>query len=176
MAIPSLREMCMLEVIKHGVDRTDLPAALALEVEELEELIASTFNGRNYVFIHGWAVNTFSIAWRQGQWEFTLGDEEAMVVRPGMVYRLGRAGGDIFCLPGREVTITDFRIDLDDGVVVLNFFGTSSSNESENDRTLKIKISTFPKFNPNPDRLLVETFLTSEDDVMYRKAIISSVN
>ena len=95
MAIPSLREMCKLEVIKHGVDRTDLPAALALEVEELEELIASTFNGRNYVFIQGWAVNTFSIAWRQGQLEFTLGDEEAMVVRPGMVIRLGRAGGDI---------------------------------------------------------------------------------
>ena len=90
-----------------------------------------------------------------------------------MVNSLGRAGGDLFYLLGREVTITDFRIDLDDGVGVLNFFGTCSSNESENDRTLKIKISPFPKFNPNSDRLLVENFLTSEDDVMYRKAIIS---
>ena len=171
--IPSLREMCKLEVIKHGVDRTDLPATLAVEVEQLEELFASTFSGtyvRAYCTLERfrtWVI--FSVAWRQGHWEFTKGDEEAMVVRPGMVNEMGRAGGDLFCLPGREVTITDFRIDLDDGVGVLTFFGTCSSNRSENNRTLKIILSPLSNQHPH-DRLLVETFLTSEDDVMYSKA------
>ena len=71
------------------------------------------------------------------------------------------------------MTITDFRIDLDDGVGVVILFGTCSSNESENDRTMKIKISPIRKFNPNSDRLIVKNLLTSEDNVMYRKAIIS---
>ena len=66
--IPSLREMCKLEVIKHGVDRTDLPATLAVEVEQLEELFASTFSGtyvRAYCTMQSWrTVVIFSVSVR----------------------------------------------------------------------------------------------------------------
>ena len=105
--IPSLREMCKLEVIKHGVDRTDLPATLAVEVEQLEELFASTFSGtyvRAYCTMQSWrTVVIFSVAWRQGHWEVTLGgDEEAMVIlavrpRGKAVFARDRTG-DLLCV------------------------------------------------------------------------------
>ena len=79
MAISSLEELCKLEVVKHGLDRTDLPAVLAKELEQLEERIVSAFSGtyRNH---EAWPWGTFKLAWRQGQWEFILQGLQTLVL------------------------------------------------------------------------------------------------
>ena len=160
MAVPSLRELSKLEVIKHGVDRTDLPRALALEVEQLEERIVTAFCG-TYQRVADLPPFAFRVAWHQGQWEFILGNQEPFVVRAGVENRLGRARSDLFFLRGRKVIITDFRIDLDEGK--LSFFGACSTNKSANNRALKIDLIR------RPEELLVNTLLTSEEDDLYSK-------
>ena len=161
--------MCKLQVIKHGVDRTDLPATLAEEVEQLEGKIASAFRGDYCFMFNGWGrwcSVSFQLVWREGQCEFILypgaQHQETLVVRAGIENMLGRAGGFLFKLPGREVNITDFRIDLAKGV--LSFVGSCSSTHA-NKRTLRVDLI----LKDHPELLGLQTFLTSEDDARYRK-------
>ena len=83
-------------------------------------------------------------------------------MRAGIENMLGRAGGFLFKLPGREVNITDFRIDLAKGV--LSFVGSCSSTHA-NKRTLRVDLI----LKDHPELLGLQTFLTSEDDARYRK-------
>jgi len=90
---------------------------LAEELEQLEELIVSAFNGTYQKFQRmpnsgGPAVLTFKLAWNQGQWEFLLQNQETLVVRAGTENQLGWAGGYLFGTGGRKVNLNDFRINI----------------------------------------------------------------
>ena len=134
---PSLKEICKLFLVKKGIARIDLPSTLAEEVEELEGRIKSIFTGTFHGPEH-FSVITMSIAWTQGQWEFTMKNQETLVIKSGVKNSLGKLGGKIFLLPGRTVTIYDFSFDL--GRKTLSFDGMYSSIEDPRERLIKITL------------------------------------
>ena len=110
-SVPSLKEACKLFVIKMGTTRIDLPTTLAEEVDEMEGRIKSIFTGTFHIQ-KDFSVTTLTIAWTQGQWELTMKNQETLVIRSGEENLLGKLGGEFFMLPGRTVTIFDFKLNF----------------------------------------------------------------
>jgi hypothetical protein len=127
----SLKEICKLAVIKQGLSRTDLPQVVSEEVEIMEEKLKSVFSG---IFFSSKddAISSLKIAWENGEWQLTPLNQETLRIRAGVENSLGREGGDIFCLPGRQVSIHHFRIDLDGRKVF--FYGSCSSVKNSTGR------------------------------------------
>jgi len=149
---PSLKEICLLAVIKEGIERIDLPSTLADEVEELEENIKSIFTG-TFQRPHNNTVVTLTIGWTQGQWELTLNNHKTLVVKFGVENTLGRIGGELFLLPGRRsVTIFDYKLDLERKK--LSFVGKcASSTKRVSGRCVEIVLH----FDNYPE-MMVETY------------------
>merc|ERR1711964_482689 len=91
----------------------DLPSTLAEEVEELEGRIKSIFTGTFHRFDEHFSATTMTIAWTQGQWEVNVNKNQGtLVIKSGVENNLDKLGGQLFLLPGRTVSIFDFKFDL----------------------------------------------------------------
>ena len=134
---PSLKEICKSFLVKKGIARIDLPSTLAEEVEELEGRIKSIFTG-TFHRLENSSVITMTVAWTQGQWEITMKNQETLVIKSGVENTLGKPGGELFLLPGRAVSIFDFKLDLTSNL--LSFEGMCSSIENPHGRLLKIVV------------------------------------
>ena len=132
-SVSSLKEICKMFVVKKGITRIDLPSTLAEEVEEMEGGINSIFTG-SFQRHKDFSVIPLTIAWARGQWEFTMKNQETLVIKPGV--ELGKLGGELFLLPGRKVSIFDFKLDL--GTKTLRFHGMCSSSRDPRGRSLNI--------------------------------------
>jgi len=155
--VPSLKEICSLAVIKTGTVRINLPSTLADEVEELEGRIKSIFTGTFQRPTDIYTVVTLTIAWTQGQWELTLNNHETLVVKSGVENTLGKIGGQLFLLPGRSVTIFDYKLDLERKK--LSFVGKcSSSTKRMSGRSVEIVLN----FEDYPE-MIVETYRECKD-------------
>merc|ERR1719420_2365955 len=132
-SVSSLKEICKMFVLKNGITRIDLPTTLAEEVEEMEGRINSIFTGTFHRH-KDFSVIPLTIAWAQGQWELTMKNQETLVIKPGVENSLGKLGGELFLLPGRKVSIFDFRIDV--GSKTLRFHGMCSSSRDPRGRSL----------------------------------------
>merc|ERR1719228_2511150 len=94
-----------------------------------------------------------NIEWSsEGEWNFMMGNQDIVKIRGGVKSSLGFQGGELFLLEGRgelfllegrEVTIDDFKIDLEGKQIV--FHGTCSSSKTPSGRQLK-SVFTFTKF------------------------------
>ena len=144
-SVPSLKEACKLFVIKKGTTRIDLPTTLAEELDEMEGRMKSIFTGTFHIQ-KDFSVTTLTIAWTQGQWEFTMKNQKigggvwvivkTLVIKSGVENSLGKLGGELFMLPGRKVSIFDFRLDVE--TKMLRFNGMCSSSEEPRGRSLNI--------------------------------------
>ena len=139
-------------VIKKGISRIDLPTTLAEEVEEMEGRMRSIFTGTLHRHTD-FSGTTLTIAWTQGQWELTMKNQETLVIRSGEENLLGKLGGEFFMLPGRTVTIFDFRLNF--GTKTLRFNGMCSSSKDPHGSSLNIYLG-------------FQTFRKMEGDTLYQ--------
>ena len=161
--VPSLKEICKRFVIKKGISRIDLPTTLAEEVEEMEGRMKSIFTGTFHRHTDFSVTNTLTIAWTQGhgQWELTIKKahtglvvaQENLVIKSGEENLLGKLGGEFFMLPGRTVTIFDFRLNF--GTKTLRFNGMCSSSKDPHGSSLNIYLG-------------FQTFRKMEGDTLYQ--------
>jgi hypothetical protein len=150
----SLRENCKLAVIKHGSSRTELPTTLAQEIETMEGNLKIVFSGTFYYYVDNYT-GFLNIAWEDGEWQLSL-NQETLCIRTGVDNCLGNQGGDIFLFPGRQVTISDFSIDLDERKVF--FYGTCSTNKTLNRRQFR----SIYGFSSNSSRMLISSEVFGE--------------
>ena len=160
LSVSSLKEICKKFVIKKGISRIDLPTTLAEEVEEMEGRMKSIFTGTFHRHTDFSVTNTLTIAWTQGQWELTIKKahglvvaQETLVIKSGEENLLGKLGGEFFMLPGRTVTIFDFRLDF--GTKRLIFNGMCSSSKDPHGSSLNIYLG-------------FQTFRKMEGDTLYQ--------
>ena len=66
-------------------------------------------------------------------------NQETLVIRSGEENSLGKVGGELFLLPGRAVSIFDFRLDF--GTKRLKFNGMCSSRKDPRGRSLNIVLN-----------------------------------
>jgi len=137
---PRLKEICKLFLVKKGIARIGLPSTLAEEVEEIEGRIKSIFTGTFHRHEY-FSVITMTVAWTQGQWEITMKNQETLVIKSGVENTLGKPGGELFLLPGRTVSIFDFKFDLKRNE--LSFDGMCSSSKEPLGRPLEIRLYFF---------------------------------
>ena len=185
----SLQESCMMVVIKHELSREFLPETIMNEVDQLESSITSAFTGKFYTYskesvgikFSCWSESSnykqdnfivgsgLSVTWINGRKlklafkENALGQEETILIKAGVENKLGDLGRKHIMLPGREVSILDFEIDLTRRK--LSLLGSCSSpifkHQSHHFKTL---LSFFPDDN-NIVSLRIETILNSLSDV-----------
>ena len=130
----------MKVIIKHELSRNRLPEVVIEEVDQFESKILSAFNGR---FFTNTDLNTviLSVNLDHGSLELNFEkceldpwkwEKESLLIKAGEKNKLGKLGTKQFMLPGREVYIYDFRIDLDK--LELNLLGSCFSfvNDCDN--------------------------------------------
>ena len=199
----SLQETCMIVVIKQDLSRDRLPEIVKEEVENLERKIMSAFTGKFYTYqkypnprlyplipTPGSVEFGLSIVWNRGKLEFGFIDtefslssqEELLQITAGEQNKVGKVGSKLFLLPGRELTISDYRIDLRRKKLIL--LGSCLSIFEERVLPLKIVLSFYviinvvPPIIPNPITwiysLRVETKLWEEGkenvDPLWKKS------
>ena len=176
-ALKSLQEVCMMVIIKHELSRDRLPDSVIEEVDQFERKILSFFTGKfcTYTNRMQYEGNVFSVKLDQdhGGLEFIfekddLEDDhlewikEAHLIMAGRKNKLGKLGTNQFMLPGREVFIYDFRIDLEKKEI--NLLGSCSSIVKDCDNhPLKINLCWYPDDDESAS-LRIETMLYSESD------------
>jgi len=125
----TLREISSTAIIKYGLGRYGLPTCLIDELDVLDKIIKSEMIGE-YINIGVFFYETkLSIGWScDGEWTFTLGNQEEMKVKRGVTANLGLDGGELFSLVGRKVMVEDYTLDLKNRK--LRFYGTCSSSKA----------------------------------------------
>merc|ERR1719206_293290 len=114
----------------------------------MEGRMKSIFTGTFHIQ-KDFSVTTLTIAWTQGQWEFTMKNQKigggvwvivkTLVIKSGVENSLGKLGGELFMLPGRKVSIFDFRLDF--GTKRLKFNGMCSTSKDPRGRSLNIVLN-----------------------------------
>ena len=162
MDVKCLKEICVLAVLKHGISKTRLPDTVAKEVERMERRVNSLFTGIFFYPVGGVdnAMSTIKIAWENGEWQLTPLNRETLRIRAGVENRLGMEGGDVFCFPGRRVSILDYRIDLD-GMYV-SFYGTCSTVKQCSEREFKVMLMNFASID-NSMVIWSQAYIVEED-------------
>jgi len=166
----SLQESCMMVIIKYELSREYLPETIMNEVDQLESSITSAFTGRFYTYSKESVVGSgLSVTWINRRKlklvfkETALGQQETILIKAGVENKLGDLGRKHIMLPGREVSILDFEIDLTRRK--LSLLGSCSSpifkHQSHHFKTI---LSFFPDDN-NFVSLRIETILNSLSDV-----------
>ena len=178
-ALKSLQEECMMVIIKHELSRDRLPDSVIEEVDQFERKILSFFNGKfcTYTNRMPYEGNIFSVKLDQDhgglefifekddleddldRWEWKM---EAHLIKAGRRNKLGKLGTNQFMLPGREVFIYDFRIDLEKKEI--NLLGSCSSIVKDcYNHPLKINLCWYPDDDESAS-LRIETMLYSESE------------
>ena len=158
----TLKELCYQNVVKYGVAWEVLPEILVKEIEKMELNIMSVFNGR-FSSVEDYAGNELTISWRAGEWRFNMQNQETIRIVAGVDNDLGTVGGTLFRFPHREVTISDFQMDIDNRE--LRFEGICSSTKNVAGRHI---VSTL-KFSKFRHYMMMKTTLTSLNGVEVKK-------
>ena len=158
----TLKELCCKNIIKYGVSWEVLPDKLVEEIEKMELKIMYAFNGR-FSTVEDYAGSELAISWRAGEWHFNMLNVGTIRIIGGVHNDLGKLGGALFLFPQREVTISDYQIDIYDRE--LRFVGICSSAKDVAGRNLfsTLKFSTFRQF------MIMTTTLTSLNGVEVKK-------
>ena len=130
----SLKELCMLAILKLGLSRERLPNIVDIEIDQLEHEIVSTFTRDFDSDPFG-----FYIRWHRGA--LVLGSRyhleyEFLSVKSGEFSTLGDLTRGQFALPRQEVTVNDFLVDLEGRK--LSLLGTSVAEHGTNPVTINI--------------------------------------
>ena len=115
---------------------------MAEEVEEMEGRMKSIFTGTFHRH-SDFSETTLTIAWTQGQWELTMKNQETLVIKSGEENLLGKLGGEFFMLPGRTVTIFDFRLNFVTKLLRFNGMCSSSKDPHGSSLTIILGFQTF---------------------------------
>ena len=158
----TLKELCCKNIIKYGVSWEVLPDKLVEEIEKMELKIMYAFNGR-FSTVEDYAGSELAISWRAGEWRFQMLNQETIRIEAGVVNDLGTVGGSLFLFPQREVTISDFQIDIDNRE--LRFEGMCSSVKDVAGRYI-VSMLRFSKFR---HYMIMKTMLTSLNGVEVKK-------
>ena len=160
----SLQESCMIVVIKQGLSKEDLPEIVKAELQHFEKCIMSAFTGKFYTYKRQKTYNYYirdslavslSVVWNRGKLElvfinteFSLSskEEESLQIKAGDENKVGEVGSSQFMLPGREVTIFDYMIDLERKQ--LSLIGSCTSIFDDLVLPLKIVLSFYPQHHP----------------------------
>ena len=144
----SLRNISKLAMVKYGVNKTELPKDLIKEVKEMEDIVKAEMSGSfsNLTLNYSYCLK---IEWSPGEWQFVLTTNFhwtpedwkptlrtiKMKIRAGRREHLGFAGGYLFHFPNREVTIDNFKIDLERRKIL--FLGKCSSVKTQEGRKFR---------------------------------------
>ena len=158
----SLQETCMIVIIKQGLSRVPLPEIVKEEVENLERSIMSVFTGKFFTYDHSRTPDSpwdtvelgISVVWNRGKLELVFintelslsSKEESLQIKAGKENKVGEVGSSQFMLPGREVTIFDYMIDLERKQ--LSLIGSCASIFDDRVLPLKIVLSFYPQHHP----------------------------
>ena len=97
-----------MKVIELGISREQLPTTISKEIEIIEAKIKSVFTGKFDLI--GSGLGSLKIGWVDGMWHSTVLNQKT--INGGGSNCYGLPGGRLFLIPGRSVTIEDFKIDL----------------------------------------------------------------
>jgi len=135
--------------MKYGLSRNELPTPLVREVNHLEERIVASFSvtvsmivGKNIFAPDSYLV--LDIVWVNGKLAIGMsqyndtgeGPHELMVIKCGEENTLSMFGSKLFRLPGRQISVVDYNIDLARKEITL--IGSCSSNTMPRRKALKI--------------------------------------
>eukprot|EP00092_Neocalanus_flemingeri_P001223 GFUD01001305.1.p1 GENE.GFUD01001305.1~~GFUD01001305.1.p1 ORF type:complete len:153 (-),score=37.73 GFUD01001305.1:136-594(-) len=119
----TLKNMCKMVVVKYGLAKEEIPQSLIEEIEHMEGRIQSELTGVLTSFYD----SDIKVEWSTGEWSFTPCNQPSIKIRAGRRNCLGSRGGELFLLPGRNVVIEDFKINLEERRVTVEFLGSCSS-------------------------------------------------
>eukprot|EP00092_Neocalanus_flemingeri_P037528 GFUD01040863.1.p1 GENE.GFUD01040863.1~~GFUD01040863.1.p1 ORF type:complete len:251 (-),score=71.86 GFUD01040863.1:105-857(-) len=139
----TLRKISSSAVIKYGIAWDELPWPLNDELKTMEELIKSDLTGQ-FTYTEMSYVSKLKIGWDAGEWKFSFLNQQPVQIRAGERQCLGMAGGELFLFDNREISIDDFKIDLEERKIT--FYGMCSSVKNSDGRKFKSTIS-FTKFH-----------------------------
>ena len=155
----SLQETCMVVVIKQGLSKERLPEILKEEVEQFERRIMSAFTGKFFTYErcgprNGSVEVGLSVVWNRGRLEFAFiapefamsSNEELLQIKAGEKNKVGKVGSKLFLLPGKELTIFDYKIELKRKK--LSLLGSCLSIFDERALPLKIVLSFYRDISP----------------------------
>ena len=146
-------------VIKQGLSKDCLPEKVKEEVEKFERSIMSAFTGKFYTYKrwgprNGLVEVGLSVAWNRGRLEFAFiapefamsSNEELLQIKAGEEIKVGKVGSKLFLLPGKELTIFDYKIELKRKELSLQ--GSCLSIFDERALPLKIVLSFYRDISP----------------------------
>ena len=148
-----LQEACIMVIIRERLSRDCLPDILIGEVGDVERNINSAFSGTFWTYSSAWISSTgmISIKLDHGRLEITFEDvklagyeKESLLIKSGVKKQLGNLGCERFMLPGQEVFICAYRVDLSNMVLSLHGSCSSTFKDCEN-HPLIINFRFFPE-------------------------------
>jgi len=174
--VKTLQEICSLTIMKYGLSRNELPTPLVREVNHLEERIVASFLltvsmkvGKNIFAPDSYL--ELDINWFNGKLAIGMsrmspyndtgeGPYELMVIKCGEENTLSTLGSKLFRLPGRQISVVDYNIDLAREEITL--IGSCSSNTMPRRKALKIILHIDYGFNTTG--LRIETKMYKDAD------------
>eukprot|EP00092_Neocalanus_flemingeri_P034942 GFUD01038019.1.p1 GENE.GFUD01038019.1~~GFUD01038019.1.p1 ORF type:complete len:181 (-),score=33.30 GFUD01038019.1:17-559(-) len=162
----SLRSISSLAIIKYGIARDELPLDLIEELRIMEGLIKSDLTLTGEFF-------PVNFVWDNGEWRFSIPNQQPVTIRAGGRNFLGLAGGKLFLFDNRKISIDDFKIDLKERRIT--FYGMCSSVKNSDGRVFKSTIS-FPKFHDIDAMKMSSEVVGDHGKSKVRERIFSTAN